>query len=90
LTSITCSTLFSEPPVRHAVGEQLAVPRRLEVVERVVRGGALAHRARIDEQVLLALQAVAVVELGQRRARLEHLVEIALAAAHEAAARGRR
>ena len=71
---------------RHAVRQQLAVVRRFVEVERVVGRGAFAQLARVDQQVLLAGEAVAVVELGQLRRRLRHFVEIAVAAALEAAA----
>ncbi len=71
---------------RQPVRDVAAVPRRLVVVERVVRRRALAERRRVEQQVLLAVEPVAIDELRLLRARLDDLVEEALAAADHAAA----
>ena len=71
---------------RDAVRQQLAVVGRFVEPECVVRGRALAELGGVEQQVLLAGQAVAVVELGQLRRGLGHLVEVAVAAPHEATA----
>ncbi len=45
---------------------------------------SLCQGARVQQKVVLASQAIAVVELGELRTGLEHFIEVALPTADEA------